>query len=52
MSQFGIDKRRMKLDWVAAGEAERFQKVANKMVETIKELGPLHLKGFVKKEVV
>lgn len=51
MSQFGIDKRRMKLDWVAAGEAERFQKVANKMVETIKKLGPLQLKGFVRKEV-
>ncbi len=49
--QFGIDKKRIKLDWVAAGEAEQFQKVANTMVESIKELGPLKIKGFVESEV-
>jgi F420-non-reducing hydrogenase iron-sulfur subunit len=52
LSQFGIDRRRTKLDWVAAGEAERFQEVANEMTETIKELGPLKLKGFVESEVL
>jgi len=51
LGQFGIDKRRMKLDWVAAGEAERFREVANDMAETIKEIGPLQIKGFVESEV-
>ncbi len=51
LGQFGIDRRRMKLDWVAAGEAEHFRKIANEMANTIKELGPLRLKGFVESEV-
>ena len=51
LGQFGIDKRRMKLDWVAAGEAERFREVANNMAKTIKEIGPLQIKGFVESEV-
>ena len=51
LGQFGIDRRRMKLDWVAAGEAEHFRKIANEMSNTIKVLGPLKLKGLVKKAV-
>ena len=51
MSQFGIDGKRVKLDWVAAGEAERFQKVANEMAETIKKIGPLNLKGYLENEM-
>jgi len=51
LGQFGIDKRRMKLDWVAAGEAERFREVANDMAETIKDIGPLKIRGFVESEV-
>ena len=51
LGQFGIDRRRMKLDWVSAGEAERFRKLVNEMSSTIKMLGPLHLKGLVKKAV-
>jgi len=51
ITQFGIDSNRLKLDWVAAGEAEQFQKVANTMVKSIKELGPLKIEGFVKSEV-
>ena len=51
MSQFGIDSKRVKIDWVAAGEAERFRKVANEMAETIKVIGPLYLKGYVESEV-
>jgi F420-non-reducing hydrogenase iron-sulfur subunit len=48
---FGIDRKRFRLDWVAAGEAERFKEVVTKMSETIKNIGPLHLKGFVESEV-
>jgi len=51
LGQFGIDRRRFLLDWVGAGEAQRFQEVTNKMAEIIKELGPLELKGQVASEV-
>ena len=40
---FGIEPERVKLDWVAAGEGERFAKVANEMAKTIEKLGPLKL---------
>lgn len=50
--QFGIDKRRFKLDWVAAGESERFQKVANEISEVVQALGPLEINGCVEGEVV
>lgn len=51
LSQFGIDPRRFRLDWVAAGEAERFQKLSNEMVKELKGLGPLELPGCVKRKV-
>ncbi len=51
LKQFGVDPRRLRLDWVAAGEGERFQTVANEMAETIAELGPLRLPGYVSEEV-
>ena len=45
LKQLGIEEERVRLDWVAAGEGERFAKVANEMAETIKKLGPLELKS-------
>ena len=50
MAQFGIDPERLMLDWVSAGESERFQKAANSMAEKIYKLGPLKLKGYVEEE--
>ena len=51
LAQFGIERERFRLDWVAAGEADRLQKVANEMAEKVKELGPLTVKGYVQSEV-
>ncbi|MBN1577102.1 MAG: hydrogenase iron-sulfur subunit [Chitinispirillaceae bacterium] len=51
LSQLGIEKERFKLDWVSAGESARFQELAKKMTDTIKKLGPLHLRGMVESEV-
>jgi F420-non-reducing hydrogenase iron-sulfur subunit len=51
LDQFGIDPRRVRLDWVAAGEAERFQKLTGEMTELIRDLGPLSLPGRVEREV-
>ena len=47
MGQLGLDPRRLRLDWVAAGEGVRFQKITNEMAATVTELGPLALTGFV-----
>ncbi len=38
----GIDRRRIKVDWVSAAEGKRFQSVVNKFTEQIRELGPNH----------
>lgn len=43
LKQLGIEEERVRLDWVAAGEGERFAKVANEMAEAMKNLGPLEL---------
>jgi len=43
LKQLGIEEERVRLDWVAAGEGERFAEVANEMAETVKNLGPLEL---------
>ena len=46
---FGIDKKRLKFDYVSASEAEKFQVLANEMTDEMKKLGPLTLNGFVDK---
>ncbi len=51
LTQFGIEKERFRLDWVAAGEGQKFQDVSNEMNETVKKLGPLTIKGCVESEV-
>jgi len=51
LPQFGIDRARLSLEWVAAGESERFQKVVTEMTETVKTLGPLQINGYVIEEV-
>jgi len=51
LAQFGIDPARLRLDWVAAGEGERFQKLAGEMAGVVKALGPLVLAGKVERDV-
>jgi len=52
LKQFGIEPDRFMLDWVSAGESEKFQKVVTEMTTRVKALGPLMLNGFVDKEVL
>ena len=40
LGQFGLNKDRFLLDWVSAGEAEKFANVVNKFIDRIIELGP------------
>ena len=39
--QFGIEKDRLRLDWISASERDRFVEVVSEMVERVRELGPL-----------
>lgn len=40
---FGIDARRLRLEWVSASEGDRFAEVVNEFTEEIRTLGPLKL---------
>jgi len=51
VQQLGVDPRRLRIDWVAAGEGERFAQLANEMSATVAALGPLSLAGHVSSEV-
>lgn len=43
VEQFGIDRRRLRLEWVSASEGDRFAEVVNEFTEQIRALGPLKL---------
>jgi F420-non-reducing hydrogenase iron-sulfur subunit len=41
LEQLGIEKERMRLDWVSASEGNKFVSIVNDMTAKLKELGPL-----------
>jgi F420-non-reducing hydrogenase iron-sulfur subunit len=43
LKPFGIDPRRLRLEWVSASEGDRFAQVVNEFTEEIRALGPLSL---------
>jgi F420-non-reducing hydrogenase iron-sulfur subunit len=43
LESMGIEKERLRLEWIAASEGEKLQKVANDMTEKLRKLGPLRL---------
>lgn len=45
LKQLGLDDGRVRLEWVSAGEGERFASMVNEMVEHIRSLGPLRWPG-------
>lgn len=47
IQQFGFDPDRLRLEWVSAGEGEKFQKTIIEFTNTIKELGPSPFRGGV-----
>ncbi|UCF69909.1 MAG: hydrogenase iron-sulfur subunit [candidate division WOR-3 bacterium] len=40
----GIEKERLKLDWISSAEASKFARVAKEFTETIRKLGPSAIK--------
>jgi len=43
IKDFGIDPRRLRLEWVSASEGDRFAHVVNTFTEEVRALGPLEL---------
>jgi F420-non-reducing hydrogenase iron-sulfur subunit len=41
LDTLGIERERLRLEWISASEAIRFVEIAKEMVEQIKDLGPL-----------
>ncbi len=42
LDQFGIDRSRVRLEWISASEGERFAEVVTEFTEQLKTLGPLN----------
>lgn len=46
LSQFGIDRRRVRLTWVGASEGQEFAATVNNFINDLRELGPLDSRGL------
>ncbi len=42
LEQFGIERGRVRLEWISASEGERFAEVVTEFTEQLKALGPLN----------
>ena len=43
LRDFGIDERRLRLEWIAASEGEKFARVSTEFAGEVRQLGPLKL---------
>jgi F420-non-reducing hydrogenase iron-sulfur subunit len=44
LEQFGIEKERVRLEWVSASEGARYASIVESMTEEIRSIGPLNWK--------
>jgi len=51
LPEYGIDAGRLRLEWVAASEGERFAHVVNEFTEQIRNLGPMDFKESLRKSM-
>jgi F420-non-reducing hydrogenase iron-sulfur subunit len=47
LPEYGIEPERVRLEWVAASEGERFAHIVDEFTEQIRRLGPLNIKGSI-----
>jgi F420-non-reducing hydrogenase iron-sulfur subunit len=45
LPEYGIDAGRLRLEWIAASEGERFAQVVNEFTEQVRTLGPMNFKA-------
>ena len=46
LAQYGIEPERFRLEWVSAGEGDRWAQVVNKITEDVRKLGPAKIKQY------
>jgi F420-non-reducing hydrogenase iron-sulfur subunit len=49
LADYGVEPERFRLEWVSAGEGERFAQVVNKITEDVRKLGPAKFKAQARK---
>jgi len=42
LDQFGIERERVRLEWISAAEGERYAQVVRSMTQQVRSLGPLN----------
>ena len=47
LEQFGIEKERLRLEWISAAEGKKYVQVMNDFTEKIRTLGPLNLEQVI-----
>jgi F420-non-reducing hydrogenase iron-sulfur subunit len=52
VAQMGIEKERLKLEWISASEGKQFAELVNEMTKTILRLGPSKVKKTLEVEPV
>ncbi|MCD6375785.1 MAG: hydrogenase iron-sulfur subunit [Caldisericaceae bacterium] len=52
LEQMGIEKERLRLEWISASEGDKVKQVINDMTETIRRLGPLNIMELPEQEPV
>jgi F420-non-reducing hydrogenase iron-sulfur subunit len=45
LEQFGVERDRVRLEWVSASEGEKYAEVVENMTTTLRALGPLNWNG-------
>ena len=45
LDQFGIERDRVRLEWISASEGDRFAAVVKELTDKVRELGPLNWQG-------
>jgi F420-non-reducing hydrogenase iron-sulfur subunit len=51
LADYGIEPERFRLEWVSAGEADRWARVVDEITEAVRKLGPAKIKPEVKKKL-
>lgn len=49
LEQMGIEKERLRLEWISASEGEKVKKVVDEMREDVRKLGPLNINEKISK---
>jgi F420-non-reducing hydrogenase iron-sulfur subunit len=51
LPEYGIDAGRLRLEWIAASEGERFANVVNEFTEQVRNLGPMNFKDSLRRSM-